>query len=81
MLPLLPSSTQGQVSILVNSRKFDMSYDINCATLCSDFQEDIEFKFSLGWKALVHRFLGPANAERALRLVDQKFQACANFNI
>uniref|UniRef100_A0A3Q0S0G6 Mitofusin 1b n=1 Tax=Amphilophus citrinellus TaxID=61819 RepID=A0A3Q0S0G6_AMPCI len=75
MLPLLPSSTQSQVSMLVNSRKFDMSYDLNCATLCSDFQEDIEFKFSLGWKALVHRFLGPSNAERALQLVDQKFQA------
>uniref|UniRef100_A0AAX7U4L4 Dynamin-type G domain-containing protein n=1 Tax=Astatotilapia calliptera TaxID=8154 RepID=A0AAX7U4L4_ASTCA len=68
MLPLLPSSTQSQVSMLMNSRKFDMSYDLNCATLCSDFQEDIEFKFSLGWKALVHRFLGSANAERALRL-------------
>nr|XP_004570298.1 mitofusin-1 [Maylandia zebra] len=74
MLPLLPSSTQSQVSMLMNSRKFDMSYDLNCATLCSDFQEDIEFKFSLGWKALVHRFLGSANAERALRLVDQNFQ-------
>lgn len=78
MLPLLPSSTQSQVSMLMNSRKFDMSYDLNCATLCSDFQEDIEFKFSLGWKALVHRFLGSANAERALRLVDQNFQVRTN---
>uniref|UniRef100_A0A3Q4MYU3 Mitofusin 1b n=1 Tax=Neolamprologus brichardi TaxID=32507 RepID=A0A3Q4MYU3_NEOBR len=67
MLPLLPSSTQSQVSMLMNSRKFDMSYDLNCATLCSDFQEDVEFKFSLGWKALVHRFLGSANAERTPR--------------
>ncbi|KAK2835470.1 hypothetical protein Q5P01_015954 [Channa striata] len=75
MLPLLPSAVQSQVHILVPSRKFDLSYDLNCATICSDFQENIEFQFSLGWKTLVHRFLGSANAQRALRLVDHKFQA------
>ncbi|KAM9384080.1 mitofusin-1b [Pholidichthys leucotaenia] len=75
MLPLLPSAAQSQVPMLVPSRKFDLSYDINCSTLCSDFQEDIEFKFSLGWTALIHRFLGSVNAQRALRLVDQKFQS------
>uniref|UniRef100_A0A668AZJ2 Mitofusin 1b n=1 Tax=Myripristis murdjan TaxID=586833 RepID=A0A668AZJ2_9TELE len=61
MLPLLPSAVQSQIHMLVPSRKFDLSYDLNCATLCSDFQENIEFQFSLGWTALVHRFLGPAN--------------------
>ncbi|XP_070764543.1 mitofusin-1b [Enoplosus armatus] len=75
MLPLLPSSVQSQVHMLVPSRKFDLSYDLNCATLCSDFQENIEFQFSLGWAALVHRFLGSVNAQRALKLVDQNFQA------
>lgn len=74
MLPLLPSTVQSQVNMLVPSRKFDLSYDLNCATLCSDFQENIEFQFSLGWTSLVHRFLGSANAQRALRLVDQNFQ-------
>ncbi|XP_008291924.1 mitofusin-1b [Stegastes partitus] len=74
MLPLLPSTVQSQVHMLVPSRKFDLSYDLNCATLCSDFQENIEFQFSLGWTSLVHRFLGSANAQRALRLVDQNFQ-------
>ncbi|KAF3690866.1 Mitofusin-1 [Channa argus] len=74
MLPLLPSVVQSQVHVLVPSRKFDLSYDLNCATICNDFQEDIEFKFSFGWKALVHRFLGSANAQKALRLVDQNFQ-------
>uniref|UniRef100_A0A3Q1FLM0 Mitofusin 1b n=1 Tax=Acanthochromis polyacanthus TaxID=80966 RepID=A0A3Q1FLM0_9TELE len=74
MLPLLPSSVQSQIHMLVPSRKFDLSYDLNCATLCSDFQENIEFQFSLGWTSLVHRFLGSANAQRALRLVDQNFQ-------
>ncbi|XP_071344026.1 mitofusin-1b [Trachinotus anak] len=75
MLPLLPSTVKSQVNMLVPSRKFDLSYDLNCATLCSDFQENIEFQFSLGWTALVHRFLGADNAQRALRLMDQNFQA------
>ncbi|KAG8003716.1 Mitofusin-1 [Nibea albiflora] len=75
MLPLLPSVVQSQVNMLVPSRKFDLSYDLNCATLCSDFQENIEFQFSLGWTALVHRFLGSVNAQRALKLMDQKLQA------
>ncbi|TKS74654.1 Mitofusin-1 [Collichthys lucidus] len=75
MLPLLPSVVQSQVNMLVPSRKFDLSYDLNCATLCSDFQENIEFQFSLGWAALVHRYLGSVNAQRALKLMDQKFQA------
>uniref|UniRef100_A0A8C5FDG6 Mitofusin 1 n=1 Tax=Gadus morhua TaxID=8049 RepID=A0A8C5FDG6_GADMO len=61
MLPLLPSVSQGQIHMLVPSRKFDLSYDLNCASLCSDFQENIEFQFSLGWSCLVHRYLGPAN--------------------
>lgn len=74
MLPLLPSAAHSQVHMLVPSRKFDLSYDLNCAIICSDFQEDIEFQFSLGWTALVHRFLGSANAQRALKLVDQTFQ-------
>lgn len=75
MLPLLPSSAQSQVHMLVPSRKFDLSYDLNCAKLCSDFQENIEFQFSLGWTALVHRFLGSVNAQRALKLVDHNFQS------
>lgn len=74
MLPLLPSAVQSQVHMLVPSRKFDLSYDLNCATICCDFQENIEFQFSLGWTAIVHRFLGAANAQRALKLVDQKLQ-------
>ncbi|XP_061739028.1 mitofusin-1b isoform X2 [Nerophis ophidion] len=75
MLPLLPAACHSQVHLLVPNRKLDLSYDLNCASLCSDFQEDIEFRFSMGWTALVHRFLGSVNAERALKLVDQKIQA------
>uniref|UniRef100_A0A671V1Q9 Mitofusin 1b n=1 Tax=Sparus aurata TaxID=8175 RepID=A0A671V1Q9_SPAAU len=71
MLPLLPSTVQSQVHMLVPSRKFDLSYDLNCATLCNDFQENIEFQFSLGWTSLVHRFLGSVNAQRALKLASR----------
>ncbi|XP_076009427.1 mitofusin-1b [Genypterus blacodes] len=75
MVPLLPSSVQTQINMLVPCRKFDLSYDLNCATICSDFQENIEFQFSFGWTALVHRFLGSANAQRALSLMDKNFQS------
>uniref|UniRef100_A0A8C8HC43 Dynamin-type G domain-containing protein n=1 Tax=Oncorhynchus tshawytscha TaxID=74940 RepID=A0A8C8HC43_ONCTS len=74
MQPLLPPAVQSQIQTLVPSRKFDLSYNLNCATLCSDFQENIEFQFSMGWTALVNRFLGPTNAKRALMLVDRNFQ-------
>uniref|UniRef100_A0A8C8HDG2 Dynamin-type G domain-containing protein n=1 Tax=Oncorhynchus tshawytscha TaxID=74940 RepID=A0A8C8HDG2_ONCTS len=76
MQPLLPPAVQSQIQTLVPSRKFDLSYNLNCATLCSDFQENIEFQFSMGWTALVNRFLGPTNAKRALMLVDRNFQFC-----
>uniref|UniRef100_W5LLQ5 Mitofusin 1b n=1 Tax=Astyanax mexicanus TaxID=7994 RepID=W5LLQ5_ASTMX len=72
--PLLPSTVQSQIHMLIPNRKFDLSYDLNCAILCADFQENIEFQFSLGWAALVSRFLGPANAKRALMLIDQNLK-------
>uniref|UniRef100_A0A8C7GP83 Mitofusin 1b n=1 Tax=Oncorhynchus kisutch TaxID=8019 RepID=A0A8C7GP83_ONCKI len=77
MQPLLPPAVQSQIQTFVPSRKFDLSYNLNCATLCSDFQENIEFQFSMGWTALVNRFLGPTNAKRALMLVDRNFQVTA----
>ncbi|PWA20867.1 hypothetical protein CCH79_00007087, partial [Gambusia affinis] len=74
MVPLLPSTAQSQVHMLVPKKTFDLSYDLNCAAICSDFQENIEFQFSLGLKALVHRYLGSVNAQRALKLVDPNLQ-------
>ncbi|XP_058494782.1 mitofusin-1b [Solea solea] len=74
MLPLLPSTAQSQVQMLLPNRKFDLSYDLNFSKLCTDFQENIEFQFSLGLTVLVHRFLGSVNAQRALTLMDQNFQ-------
>uniref|UniRef100_A0A665WZ92 Dynamin-type G domain-containing protein n=1 Tax=Echeneis naucrates TaxID=173247 RepID=A0A665WZ92_ECHNA len=64
--PLLPSPLREQVDKLVPRQCFSLSYDLACDKLCSDFQEDISFHFSLGWTMLVNRFLGPKNTRRAL---------------
>uniref|UniRef100_A0A674CDK3 Mitofusin-1-like n=1 Tax=Salmo trutta TaxID=8032 RepID=A0A674CDK3_SALTR len=72
--PLLPPAVQEQLHIHLPSRKFVLTYDLNLATLCADFQENIDFQFSLGWTALVSRFIGPSNAKRALTAMNQKFQ-------
>ncbi|CAD7678307.1 unnamed protein product [Nyctereutes procyonoides] len=64
--PLLPASVRSQIDMLVPRQCFSLSYDLNCDKLCADFQEDIEFHFSLGWTMLVNRFLGPKNSRRAL---------------
>uniref|UniRef100_A0A8D0ABR9 Mitofusin 2 n=1 Tax=Sander lucioperca TaxID=283035 RepID=A0A8D0ABR9_SANLU len=64
--PLLPNPVREQVDKLVPRQCFSLSYDLACDKLCSDFQEDISFHFSLGWTMLVNRFLGPKNTRRAL---------------
>ncbi|XP_032087786.1 mitofusin-2 isoform X2 [Thamnophis elegans] len=64
--PLLPVSLRGQIELLVPRQCFTLSYDLNCDKLCADFQEDVQFHFSLGWTMLVNRFLGPKNTRRAL---------------
>lgn len=51
---------------MVPRQCFSLTYDLACDKLCSDFQEDISFHFSLGWTMLVNRFLGPKNTRRAL---------------
>uniref|UniRef100_A0A8C7XLU2 Mitofusin 1b n=1 Tax=Oryzias sinensis TaxID=183150 RepID=A0A8C7XLU2_9TELE len=79
MQPLLPAAAQSQICMLVPNRTLDLSYDLNCSTLCSDFQEDIEFRFSLGWQALVHRFLAvPLNSVWILQTQEELMIALAN---
>ena len=76
--PLLPSGAQNQLHLLIPCRRFDLSYDLNCHSLCADFQEDIMFRFSLGWTSLVNRFLGPKQAQRVLLgLADPNLQVSA----
>ncbi|XP_013881048.1 mitofusin-2 [Austrofundulus limnaeus] len=64
--PLLPPSVIEQVDSMVPRQSFSLTYDLACDKLCSDFQEDISFHFSLGWTMLVSRFVGPKNTRRAL---------------
>ncbi|KAM6989422.1 mitofusin-1 isoform 2-T2 [Tautogolabrus adspersus] len=75
--PLLSTSLQEQVS--PPSTSFELTYDLGLTALCADFHENIEFQFSLGWTSLVTRFIGAANAKRALsgperRLQDSSFK-------
>ncbi|XP_069069176.1 mitofusin-1 isoform X2 [Pleurodeles waltl] len=63
---LLPPEVRNDLYFLIPCKKFDLSYELNCDKLCSDFQEDIEFHFSLGWTSVVNRFLGPNDARRIL---------------
>uniref|UniRef100_A0A665V426 Dynamin-type G domain-containing protein n=1 Tax=Echeneis naucrates TaxID=173247 RepID=A0A665V426_ECHNA len=70
--PLLSQSVQEQLS--VPSTSFQLTYDLGLAALGADFQENIEFQFSLGWTALVTRFLGATDAKRALSSSDLRVQ-------
>ncbi|XP_076732779.1 mitofusin-1 isoform X4 [Maylandia zebra] len=67
--PLLSPALQEQLS--TPSASFELTYDLGLAALCADFQENIDFQFSLGWTALVTRFIGAANAKRALSGADR----------
>ncbi|CAG0878986.1 unnamed protein product [Darwinula stevensoni] len=60
---LLPEEKQHLV-IARRQDHFEMFYRLNCDNLCEDFKEDIEFRFSLGLAALMHRFLGNKQASR-----------------
>nr|CAB3263789.1 mitofusin-2 [Phallusia mammillata] len=64
MLQPDPSRFRSLVRSASQLPSFDISYDIDCASLCADFQEDIEFKFSLGFNQLMARFIGPRDARR-----------------
>jgi len=44
-------------NILPRREAFEVLYHLNCDNLCSDFQEDLSFKFSLGFSALMARFM------------------------
>lgn len=70
--PLLSLSVQEQLS--APSASFELTYDLGLVALCADFRENIEFQFSLGWTALVTRFIGAANAKRALSGSDPRLQ-------
>merc|ERR1719445_2982443 len=51
-------------NILPRREAFEVLYHLNCDNLCSDFQEDLSFKFSLGLTCLVNRFMAGSNAKK-----------------
>ncbi|XP_013771955.1 mitofusin-2-like [Limulus polyphemus] len=65
MSSLLPQEHRQQMTNIMPRHNFEVLYRINCDSLCSDFQEDLEFQFSLGLVSLMKRFLGPRNTKRA----------------
>merc|ERR1712001_189084 len=58
MTTLLPAEKQ-QISrnILPRRDTFEVLYHLHFDNLCADFQEDIRFKFSLGFSALMRKFM------------------------
>ena len=63
---LLKEEERGQLSNALPKRDFEIAYKLDCRNLCSEFQEDIQFRFSLGITALMHKFLGSQGAKSTL---------------
>lgn len=70
--PLLPPAARGHLHL--PHRRFTMTYDLNLASLCEHFVEDVDFHFSLGLTSLVNRFLGPDKARQALSLLNHNLK-------
>ena len=66
MSALLPDESKEQMGSLLFRRDFDLSYRLDCQHLFADFSENVEFHFSLGFTALMNRFLGPKNTRVAM---------------
>ncbi|XP_055319688.1 transmembrane GTPase Marf isoform X2 [Sitodiplosis mosellana] len=66
MHSLIPTESIKQQSkqILARTQPFEMFYTLNCQNLCSDFHEDLEFKFSWGITAMIQRFTGKAKKQQ-----------------
>merc|ERR1719427_178004 len=65
MTALLPLEKQTvSRNILPRREAFEVLYPLNCDNLCSDFQEDLSFKFSLGFSCLMARFMAAGQAKK-----------------
>jgi len=65
MTALLPLEKQTvSRNILPRREAFEVLYHLNCDNLCSDFQEDLTFKFSLGFSCLMARFMSAGSGKR-----------------
>jgi hypothetical protein len=48
--------------------EFEVSYQLDIHNICSDFQEDLQFHFSLGWRTILRKFVAPYNRRLAIVL-------------
>merc|ERR1719383_1495177 len=62
LLPLERQTVSRQ--ILPRREAFEVLYHLNCENLCSDFQEDLSFRFSLGFSSIIKRFLSSTQTKR-----------------
>ena len=65
MATLLPPEKK-IMHLLPRREPFEVLYRLNCDNLCSDFKEDISFKFSFGIMALINRLMGGKESKAAL---------------
>lgn len=65
--------------ILTRSQPFEMFYTLNCQNLCSDFHEDLEFKFSWGITAMIQRFTGKAKGKSKALLYNANVSISVSF--
>ncbi|VDH94543.1 mitofusin, partial [Mytilus galloprovincialis] len=63
---LLKDEERAQLNNALSPCNFEMSYKLDCRNLCSEFEEDIQFRFSLGISSLMHRFLGTKRMKHTL---------------
>lgn len=55
--------------ITARNQPFEMLYTLNCQNLCSDFVEDLEFRFSWGITCLIQRFNNRRNNAKGAKAI------------
>ncbi|XP_029677132.1 transmembrane GTPase Marf isoform X1 [Formica exsecta] len=77
MASLLPENKrQMSLNILPRREPFEILYRLNCDNLCADFHEDLEFRFSWGFTALINRFAGKQGHRLAIANYPQEIPPC-----
>ncbi|GIY67568.1 transmembrane GTPase Marf [Caerostris darwini] len=64
MTSLIPPNHRAKATTALQCENFEVHFHFNCENLCSDFQENLEFKFSLGLINIAKCFLGPNKAKK-----------------
>lgn len=84
MTALVPKEKlKEQTSQIITARNqpFEMLYTLNCQNLCSDFQEDLEFRFSWGITALIQRFHARRAAAKSGKAIKYRNNGTLNTSV